>query len=421
MTVEKIYADDITINEEFKSVYAAYSLHNFEKIPQIQEYCSEELIHAMKVVGHVLPFKTNNYVIENLIDWENAPNDPIFMLNFPHKAMLLPHHYKLMEKILEETHDHARIKQLANQIREQLNPQPAGQTTYNIPMLNGEPLPGMQHKYRETILFFPSEGQTCHAYCTFCFRWPQFAGMRKLKFASKAVEKLIQYVQSHDEVTDVLFTGGDPMVMKSRILRRYINPLLEAGIPNLHTIRVGTKSLSYWPYRYLEGDSDDVLALFEEIRNAGVHLSIMAHFNHPQELRTLAVRDAIEGIRNTGAEIRTQSPLLNHINADPDIWADMWRKQVDLGMIPYYMFIVRNTGARHYFELPLVKAWKIFHDAYQQVSGVCRTVRGPSMSSHPGKVQVLGPAKLRNKKVIVLRFLQGRNPDWTTRPFFAEY
>jgi hypothetical protein len=99
----------------------------------------------------------------------------------------------------------------------------------------------------------------------------------------------------------------------------------------------------------------------------------------------------------------------------------MWRRQVQLGMIPYYMFVVRDTGAQHYFGVPLVRAWEIFRGAYSKVSGLSRTVRGPSMSAHPGKVQVLGVSSVRGQQVFTLRFIQGRNPDWVHRPFFAQY
>jgi hypothetical protein len=85
------------------------------------------------------------------------------------------------------------------------------------------------------------------------------------------------------------------------------------------------------------------------------------------------------------------------------------------------MFVARDTGAQHYFALPLVRAWQIFRDAYQQVSGLCRTVRGPSMSANPGKIQVLGVTEVRGEKLIELRFIQGRDPDWVHRPFFAQY
>jgi hypothetical protein len=85
------------------------------------------------------------------------------------------------------------------------------------------------------------------------------------------------------------------------------------------------------------------------------------------------------------------------------------------------MFIARNTGAHHYFSVPLVEAWQIFKQAYQSVSGICRTVRGPSMSSLPGKVQIVAISEICGEKTIILQMLQGRNPDWVRRPFFASY
>jgi KamA family protein len=401
--------------------YVSYMLHNFKNIPQIKNL-DQKYIDDIEIVGSVLPFKTNNYVVDNLIDWSKVPNDPMFKLTFPQKDMLLPHHYESMAKVILGGADKPAIKEAANKIRLNLNPHPAGQLEYNVPMIEGEKLYGMQHKYRQIVLFFPSHGQTCHAYCTFCFRWPQFVGMEDLKFASKEVELLVKYVKEHEEVTDVLFTGGDPLIMKTKHFESYIRPLLDANIEHLCNIRIGSKALAYWPYRFLtDDDTDDLLKLFEDINKAGKHLAFMAHFNHPIELQGKAVKDAIQKILNTGAAIRTQSPVLKHINDNPSLWADMWKKQVDLGCIPYYMFIARNTGAQHYFSIPLIEAWKLFQKAYQSVSGICRTARGPSMSCLPGKVQLLGVSKIKNEKVMVFRMMQGRNPDWVARPFFAEY
>jgi KamA family protein len=401
--------------------YNSYLIHNFRKIPQMQNV-SDEIIKSIEIVGSVLPFKTNNYVIDNLIDWNDIPNDPMFKLTFPQKDMLIPEHYEKMKSVIDSGADKSKIKEVSNEIRLTLNPHPAGQLEHNVPMIEGEKLFGMQHKYRETVLFFPSQGQTCHAYCTFCFRWPQFVGMEDLKFASKEAEHLVKYVREHKEVTDVLFTGGDPLIMKTKHLENYIRPLLESDLPNLRHIRIGTKALGYWPYRFLtDDDADDLLLLFEEVKRAGKHLAFMAHFNHPVELKGDAVAEAIKRILKTGAVIRTQSPVLKHINDSYKIWADMLKKQVALGCIPYYMFVARNTGAQHYFSIPLIEAWKIFRETYQSVSGICRTLRGPSMSCLPGKVQILGVADVKDEKVIVFRMIQGRNPNWAARPFFAKF
>jgi len=401
-------------------ILKSYALHNYRSIPQIA-FLSPADIEAIEVVGRVLPFKTNNYVVDELIDWSRIATDPIYTLNFPRQGMLERKHYSAIKKLLDQGAEKEVLDLKIHEIRMELNPNPAGQE-HNVPTLDEVKLKGIQHKYPETVLFFPSQGQTCHAYCTFCFRWPQFSGLSHLKFAMKEVDLLLKYLRIHKYVSDVLFTGGDPMTMTASALAAYIEPLLHPDFDHIHTIRIGTKSLAYWPYRFLtDSDSDEMIHLFEKVIAAGKNISIQAHFNHPVELSTDAVRQAIARIRKTGAQIRTQSPLLKHINDKPELWSAMWQKQVDLGCIPYYMFIARDTGSKLYFELPLEKCWEIFRKAYRQVSGLCRTVRGPSMSDHPGKIQLLGVQEVKGEKVFVLRFIQGRNPAWVHIPFFAAY
>ncbi len=401
--------------------YQTYTLHNFKNIPQISLLSDEDILN-IEVVGHVLPFKTNNYVVNELINWENFQEDSMFILNFPQKGMLHPEDFNHMATLIKSGATSAILKEEANIIRERMNPHPAGQLEYNVPELDGEKLHGVQHKYRETMLFFPSQGQTCHAYCTFCFRWPQFTNMHDLKFSMKEIDLIIKYIKEHTEITDLLITGGDPMVMKASIFDAYITKILDAKIEHLQTIRIGSKSLSFWPYRYLtDSDADGMISVFEKITKSGMNLSFMAHFNHPRELETEAVKKAVKRIIETGAIIRTQSPVLNHINAHGNIWADMWQKQVNLGMIPYYMFIARDTGAQEYFGIPIVRAWSIFKTAYTQVSGIARTVRGPSMSCTPGKIRVAGVTEIKGEKIITLEFIQGRNSDWVARPFFAKF
>jgi len=401
--------------KKFKPVTAK----TFKKLPQVEANLSEEEQFAIEVVSHVLPFRTNNYVVNELINWDEYEKDPIFALTFPQAAMLTPQDYEEMAEALTNG-DKKQIHETATNIRKGLNPHPAGQMAHNVPFYKGEFLHGMQHKYRETVLFFPSQGQTCHAYCTYCFRWAQFIGDDELKFASRQSDLLAEYVASKPDVTDILFTGGDPMIMRTNNLATYVKGLLD--IPHLRTIRIGTKVLSYWPYRFLtDPDTENLIELLKEVIKAGKHVSIMAHFTHPQELKTPAVADAVHLLRDVGAEIRTQSPVMTNINDDADAWAEMWRKQVQMGMVPYYMFVARDTGAQHYFGIPLVRASKLFRDAYNQVSGLARTVRGPSMSCDPGKVRVSGIATVHGKKVIALETLQGRNPDWVGQPFYAEY
>jgi len=401
--------------------YHAVTRNNISRFHQWR-WIDSELQRAIDVVSRVLPFRSNSYVMDELIDWDQVPNDPMFQLTFPQRGMLEPDHFDEVADLIDNNAGLNQLKQTIQRIRHELNPHPAGQTTHNVPTLAGQPLNGIQHKYDQTVLFFPVQGQTCHAYCTFCFRWAQFTGQAKYKFQAKEVEQLIAYLKRHTEVTDVIITGGDPMVMKTKILRRYIEPLLRPDLDHLRTIRIGTKSVSYWPQRFVsDSDADDCLRLFEQVVESGRHLAFMSHINHPVEISTPTAHTALRRIRSTGASIYMQSPIVKHVNDHPDTWAELWRTGVQFGCVPYYMFVIRDTGARCYFEIPLVRAWSIFQKAYQQVSGLARTVRGPSMSAFPGKVQIVGIAKHRGRKVFVLDFLQARRGQMVRTPFFAQY
>jgi KamA family protein len=404
--------------------------------PRLQIYLARHLDHMgvldrlpdetrfeMKVVSSVLPFRVNEYVIRELIDWSRVPDDPIFQLTFPQRGMLTEEAYERMADLHAHDAPRGKIAELAAELRAGLNPHPAGQLEMNLPRNgDGEVVEGIQHKYRETVLFFPSQGQTCHTYCTFCFRWAQFVGDKELRIASNEVNTLHRYLLDHPDVTDLLITGGDPMVMKTAKLATYVEPLTRPEFEHVQTIRFGTKALTYWPHRFVsDADADDLLRVFEGLVEGGKHVAFMAHYNHWHELQTPIAREAIRRVRDTGAEIRAQGPLLAHINNDPADWARLWDDQVMLGIVPYYMFVERDTGARNYFEVPLARAWKVYREAIQQVSGIGRTARGPSMSADPGKVEVQGVTEVAGERVFVLRFIQGRNPDWVQRPFFARY
>ena len=377
---------------------------------------------AVRAVATVLPFRTNAYVVEELIDWDAAPDDPIYRLVFPQPDMLPETDVRWLSRLLTDGAPGDEVQRAAHEVRMKLNPHPAGQLILNVPNYGEEPLPGVQHKYPETVLLFPRQGQTCHAYCTYCFRWAQFVGEPDLKMATDDTRRLISYLRDHPEVTSVLVTGGDPMIMGEPVLSRYIDPLLESGLDHLESIRIGTKSLAYWPQRFVtDPDADDTLRLFERVVASGRNLAFMAHFSHPRELESPIVAEAARRIRDTGAVIRTQAPLIRTINDSPFEWADMWRRQVRMGMIPYYMFVERDTGPQDYFAVPLVRGYEIFREAYRNVSGLCRTVRGPSMSSTPGKVCVDGVTEIGGEKVFVLHLIQARNPDLVGKPFFARY
>lgn len=129
--------------------------------------------------------------IRELINWENVPDDPIFRLTFPQKEMLLAHHFQEMATVMKHNGRNA-IKATANKIRWQLNPHPAGQIQHNVPLLKGHKLTGIQHKYRETVLFFPSQGQTSdHLECEVAIVGGGPSGLTAAYFLAKDNRKVV--------------------------------------------------------------------------------------------------------------------------------------------------------------------------------------------------------------------------------------
>ena len=401
--------------------FRAYSAKHLDELTARAGLDEQDRL-AVRAVATVLPFRTNAYVVDELIDWDAAPDDPMYRLVFPQADMLPDEDVRTISSLLAQDAPGGQIRAVAHEVRMRLNPHPAGQLALNIPAIADEPLPGVQHKYPETVLIFPKQGQTCHAYCTYCFRWAQFVDEPDLKMATSGVDRVLEYLRQHPEVTSVLITGGDPMIMGAPVLRRYIEPLLDPALAHIESIRIGSKSLAYWPQRFVtDPDADDTLRLFEEVQRAGRTLAFMAHFSHPRELQPALVAEAVRRIRNSGAVIRTQAPLIRSINDDPMTWADMWREQTRTGMVPYYMFVERDTGPQDYFAVPLARAYEVFRDAYASVSGLCRTVRGPSMSATPGKIGVDGVVEIAGQQVFALHLIQARDPRLVGRPFFAQF
>ena len=402
-------------------LYKTYHQHQLDDIDGFRRL-PKAIKDSVKIASQVFPFKVSNYLVGELIDWDCIPDDPLFRLAFPLKEMLTQEDQATFTRLFESQATASELIAASNVIRRRLNPNPADQKS-NVPVHRGRPLNGVQHKYSRTVLLFPSAGQTCHSHCSFCFRWSQFTGIKEEKFACDDTARFYEYLAENTGITDVLLTGGDPMVMSTARLEDLLEPLItKKEFGHIQNIRFGTKALSFWPYRFIsDKDADSLLRLFERLTKAGKHVALMAHFNHPRELETAAVKTAIERIASTGAIIRTQGPVLAKINDDAAVWCELWRKQLTLGLVPYYMFMERDTGARDYFAVPIIRALDIYHSAVSGLSGLARTARGPVMATSPGKIEVLGIVEIGGQRYFSLRFIQARKKNWENRHFLAGY
>ncbi len=369
---------------------------------------------AARAVAAVVPFRANDYITEHLIDWAAAPDDPVYRLFFPQPDMLPAKDVHAIARLLARGAPHAHIRAAARAARTREVPgQPALE-------LGREPVPGMQHEDPGTVAIFPRQGQASHA--SSWFGWARPAGEPGPGVAAGDMDNIVRYLRGCSEVSSVAISGADPMLMGAAALRRYVEPLLDPALGHIDSIEFATQSLSCWPQRF-SGDpgASDTLRLFEQVTAADKTLAVMAWYCHPRELGQPAAVAAAARIRSAGAVIRTRAPLVKTVNDDPRAWAAMWRAQLRLGMIPNDMVVMHDTGPQGYFAVTLAAGVQIFQAAFASVSGLCRTVPGPSMQTAPGRVCVDGVTQIAGQKVFVLHMTAARDPVLVGPRFFARF
>lgn len=307
-------------------------------IPQLTE--AERA--ALAPVADAYAFRVSDYYL-NLIDW-NDPADPIRQLVIPRP---------------DELHDWGKLdasNEAANTV-----------------------LRGVQHKYPDTALLLCNE--VCGAYCRYCFRKRLF--MNDNDEASKDLTEGIAYIAAHPEITNVLLTGGDPLLLSTRRLTEIIGALRE--IEHVRIIRIGTKMTAFNPFRVL--DDPSLIEMFEKYSTPRKRIYVMNHFDHPRELTDEAVA-SLDRLIRAGAIMTNQCPMIAGINDDPMVLSDMFRQLSWIGCPPYYVFQGRPTAGNDPYKVSIVRGWEIFREALRYGSGLARRARFV-MSHETGKIEIL--------------------------------
>ncbi|MDP3030973.1 MAG: KamA family radical SAM protein [Rhodocyclaceae bacterium] len=307
-------------------------------IPQL----SEAERTALAPVADAYAFRVSDYYLK-LIDWDD-PLDPIRQLVIPRA---------------DELGDWGKLD--------------ASNEAANTVMR------GVQHKYPDTALLLCNE--VCGAYCRYCFRKRLF--MNDNDEASKDLTPGIDYIRAHPEITNVLLTGGDPLLLSTRRLAEVIGAL--RAIEHVQIIRIGTKMTAFNPFRVL--DDPALLEMFERYSTPRKRIYVMNHFDHPRELTDEAVA-SIDKLIRAGAIMTNQCPLIAGINDDPQVLSAMFRQLSWIGCPPYYVFQGRPTAGNDPYKVSIVRGWEIFREALRYGSGLARRARFV-MSHETGKVEIL--------------------------------
>ncbi len=253
-------------------------------------------------------------------------------------------------------------------------------------------------------------------------------------FLQEDIDQIHGYLRQHQEVTDILITGGDAGFMPVERLEQYVRPLLDdPTLRHVQTVRLGTRSLSYRPEMIIQPRYERMLALFDELHDNGIQLAWMAHFSTPRELLNISTIAAIRRLQAHGVVIRSQSPIMNHVSlfthedgrVDVDRSAQNW---IDLGNIMnrlhiafHSIYCARPTGEHHYFSAPLVEVMEVFDKIYRSLASINRPSRYLSMTTSAGKISLMGLAEVNGETAIVMKFTEGRNMEWLDKVFLAKY
>ena len=210
----------------------------------------------------------------------------------------------------------------------------------------------------------------------------------------------LDYIRTHPEISNVLLTGGDPLLMSTRRLREILEALAE--IDHVRIVRIGSKMPAFDPWR-LRRDPELQRLLASHPRD-GQRLYLMAHFDHPRELTAEALAE-LEAYAAAGVTAVNQCPLVRGINDDPVVLAELWSRLSYAGCPPYYLFQGRPSEGNAPYEIPIVAGWRIFQQALCSGSGLARRAKFV-MSHATGKIEILAIDHWN----IYLRYHQAKNP-----------
>jgi KamA family protein len=160
--------------------------------------------------------------------------------------------------------------------------------------------------------------EVCGAYCRYCFRKRLF--MDENDEVTNDVSEGIRYIASNPNVTNVLLTGGDPLLMSTRRIVVILRQLRE--IPHLQIIRIGSKMPAFDPWRLTR--DEELQQAFRTYSTPRKRIYLMAHFDHPRELTDAAV-EGIDCFIKSGVICVNQCPLIRGINDNWKTLSDMYR------------------------------------------------------------------------------------------------
>ena len=242
-------------------------------------------------------------------------------------------------------------------------------------------LPGLQHKYKNTVLLLSAN--VCSMYCRHCFR-KRMVGLTNDEVMSR-FDEAYEYIGAHPEVNNVLISGGDSLILPTQVIAHLLEKLTR--LPHLDYIRFGTRMVLAYPDRILK--DDELLEVFQAYSKKDRRIYLSTQFNHPNEI-TEQSTEAVSRFIESGVIVNNQTVLLKGVNDTPETLANLQKNLVRIGVNPYYVFQCRPVKrVKNHFQVPLAEGYRIVDEARGMLDGVSKRFRY-AMSHEKGKIEILG-------------------------------
>lgn len=336
------------------------NINSIDKLKQYIHLDSDEEDKLRDVVDNH-PMNIPRYYL-SLID-QNNPHDPIKKMAFPSEDELV-----IAGAMGETTKD------------------PYGDDKHN----KGN---GILHKYPYSALIVATD--YCSMYCRHCFR-KAIVGLPNDKTVEN-FQRALEYIKEHKEITNVIISGGDPMLIDTPKLKKMLDGLKE--IEHINYVRIGTRTPVVYPLRFFD---DELLEYFKEFNRVKT-LYMPTHFNHVNEI-TPTAKEAILRIREAGVTVNNQAVLLKGVNDTVEDMEDLMNGLVKIGVNPYYLYqCMPVSRVRNHFQLPLKQGIDLVDKAKERLDGYAKRFKF-IMGHDKGKIEIVG----RIEDKLILKHIHSR-------------
>ncbi|MCV6587417.1 MAG: EF-P beta-lysylation protein EpmB [Marinobacterium sp.] len=231
-----------------------------------------------------------------------------------------------------------------------------GFTTDPLAEMQSNPHDGLIHKYRGRVLLITTGA--CAINCRYCFR--RHFPYQENRLGPQQWQAILDYIAADDSISEVLFSGGDPLATPDRRLKTMLEGL--AAIPHLRRVRFHTRLPVVIPQRV----TDSLIAALTQTRLRAV---IVLHANHPNEIDS-QLADALRPLQQAGVQVLNQAVLLRDINDDVATLKALSEKLFDLaGVLPYYLFVLDPVAGSAHFDISDTEAQTLVSALQQELPG----------------------------------------------------